>query len=56
LVNPSYPTFGQNGSSPQGTREKLQRLMFDMGIEGNITPSSNNTNPDSVNIMAGIRG
>ena len=56
LVNPSYPTFGQNGSSPQGTREKLQRLMFDMGIEGNITPSSNNINPDSVNIMAGIRG
>jgi len=56
LVNPSYPTFGQTGSSPQGTREKLQRLMFDMGIEGNITPSSNNINPDSVNIMAGIRG
>jgi hypothetical protein len=31
-------------------------LMFDMGINGNISPVMNNSNPGSVNIMAGIRG
>jgi hypothetical protein len=56
LVNPSYPMFGQGGSSPEDVRSKLQRLMFDMGINGNISPVMNNSNPGSVNIMAGIRG
>lgn len=55
LINPGYPTFGANGSSPEDTRSKLQRLMFDMGINGNISSVMNNSNPDSVNIMAGIR-
>jgi hypothetical protein len=56
LVNPSYPMFGQSNSSPEDVRSKLQRLMFDMGISGNISPVMNNSNPGSVNIMAGIRG
>lgn len=56
LVNPSYPMFGQSNSSPEDVRSKLQRLMFDMGINGNISPVMNNSNPGSVNIMAGIRG
>ena len=56
LLNSSYPTFGQGGSSPEDVRSKLQRLMFDMGINGNISPVMNNSNPGSVNIMAGIRG
>jgi hypothetical protein len=56
LVNPSYPMFGQGDSSPEDVRSKLQRLMFDMGINGNISPVMNNSNPGSVNIMAGIRG
>ena len=55
LTNPSYPTFGRGGSSPKDTREKLQRLMFDMGISGKITPTINNANPNSINILAGIR-
>jgi len=56
LVNPSYPMFGQSNSSPEDVRSNLQRLMFDMGINGNISPVMNNSNPGSVNIMAGIRG
>ncbi len=56
LVNPSYPTFGQGGSSQEDVRSKLQRLMFDMGINGNISPVMDNSNPGSINIMAGIRG
>jgi hypothetical protein len=56
LVNPSYPMFGQGDSSPEDVRSKLQRLMFDMGINGNISPVMNNSNPGSVNVMAGIRG
>jgi len=55
LVNPSYPKFGQSNSSAEDVRSKLQRLMFDMGINGNISPTMNNTNPGSVNIMAGVR-
>lgn len=55
LLNPSYPTFGDGGSRPEDTREKLQRLMFDMGINGSITPVMNNTNPNSINVLAGIR-
>lgn len=56
LTNPSYPTFGRGGSNPKDTREKLQRLMFDMGINGKVTPTINNANPNSINILAGIRG
>lgn len=56
LTNPSYPTFGKGGSSAKDTREKLQRLMFDMGISGKVTPTINNANPNSINILAGIRG
>ena len=55
LANPSYPLF-RDTSRPEDTRAKLQRLMFDMGISGNITPVVNTSNPDSVNILAGIRG
>lgn len=56
LVNPSYPMFGQGGSSQEDVRSKLQRLMFDMGINGNISPVMDNSNSGSINIMAGIRG
>lgn len=55
LVNPSYPLFGASNDNPKDIRGKLQRLMFDMGINGNITPVSNSSNPNSVNIMAGVR-
>lgn len=56
LVNPSYPMFGQGGSSQEDVRSKLQRLMFDMGINGNISPVMDNSNSGSINIMAGIKG
>jgi hypothetical protein len=55
LSNPSYPTMNRGGSA-DNTKEKLQRLMFDMGINGKITPSINNANPNSINVLAGIRG
>ena len=55
LSNPSYPAMNRGGS-PNNTKEKLQRLMFDMGINGKITPSINNANPNSINVLAGIRG
>lgn len=29
--------------------------MFDMGINGNITAVTNNSNPNQVNVMAGVR-
>lgn len=55
LVNPSYPGFGASKKSEKDVRSQLQRLMFDMGINGNITPVTNNSNPDQVNVMAGVR-
>jgi len=55
LVNPSYPGFGASNMSEKDVRSQLQRLMFDMGIDGNITPVTNNTNPGQINVMAGVR-
>ena len=55
LINPSYPRFGASNASEKDIRLQLQRLMFDMGINGNITPVTNNSNPDQVNVMAGVR-
>jgi hypothetical protein len=55
LINPSYPGFGASNASEKDIRLQLQRLMFDMGINGNITPVTNNSNPDQVNVMAGVR-
>jgi len=55
LVNPSYPDFMAAGTPEKDVRSQLQRLMFDMGMNGNITPVTNNTNPNQVNVMAGVR-
>jgi len=55
LVNPSYPGFQASNMSGKDVREQMQRLMFDMGISGTITPATNNYNPGSVNVMAGVR-
>ena len=59
LVNPSYPFFNQSGGQIRNrldVAQTLQKLMFDMGMTGNISPVMDNSNPDSVNVMAGIRG
>ena len=59
LANPSYPFFNQSGGqmrNREDVAQKLQRLMFDMGMVGNISPVMDNSNPDSINVMAGIRG
>jgi len=55
LTNPSYPEFGKSNMSQGAVRDQLQRLMFDMGINGNITSANNNANPNQINIMAGVR-
>jgi hypothetical protein len=55
LVNPSYPVFNKSNTSKNDVRGQLQRLMFDMGINGSITPVANNANPNQVNVMAGVR-
>ncbi len=55
LVNPSYPGYGSSNASEKDVRGQLQRLMFDMGLNGNITSVINNSNPGQVNVMAGVR-
>lgn len=56
LVNPSYPTFqSPKNASEQDVRSQLQRLMFDMGIKGNITPVNDNTGSGKVRVSAGVR-
>ena len=54
LTNPGYPEFNRSSGPPQRVRAKLQRLMFDMGISGDITEVANSSNPGEINVMAGV--
>jgi hypothetical protein len=57
LVNPSYPNFGSGRStaSARDVRARLQQLMNDNNINGQIVPISGSPNPGSINISAGVR-
>jgi hypothetical protein len=57
LVNPSYPNFGAGRveASSKDVRSRLQQLMNDNNINGQIVPIAGSSNPGSVNISAGIR-
>ena len=57
LVNPSYPNFGTGRSeaSAKDVRARLQQLMNDNNINGQIVPVAGSNNPGSINISAGVR-
>lgn len=58
LLNTSYPDFSLAGGqirNRENVAQSLQRLMFDMGMTGNITSVSDNSNSGQINIMAGVR-